>query len=147
MLLITHGNTPVTEPIWGVLTGSRNPREVLRSVFGHTSHTEFRTGQILNGEDVIAVIPTGRGKTVVYVLPCIMKPGLAVVISPLMMLMCDQVARLQGYGINTCYYNTLLSDSERRNILHNLKQPNCQYQLVFLSPEAVIRQFRKLLSH
>ena len=68
---------------------------------------------LLNGEKVIAIIPTGRGKTVVYVLPCIMKPGLAVVISPLMMLICDQVARLQGYGINTCYYNTLLSDCER----------------------------------
>ena len=101
MLSITRGNTPVTEPTylyisWGVLTGSRNPWEVLQSVFGHT---EFRTGQILNGEDAIAVIPTGGGRTVVYVLPCIMKPGLAVVISPLMMLMCDQVTRLQGYGI------------------------------------------------
>ena len=52
--------------------------------------------------------------------------------------MCDQVARLRGYGINTCYYNTLLSDCERQNILHNLKQPNCQYQFVFVSPEAVI---------
>ena len=84
---------------WGVLTGSRNSREVLQSVFGQT---ELRTGQIFNEEDVIAIIPTGGGKTVVYVLPCIMKPGLAVVISPLMMPMCDQVARLQGYGINTC---------------------------------------------
>ena len=78
----------------------------------------FRAGQILNGEDVISVIATGGGKTVAYVLPCIMKPGLAVVISPLrlMMLMCDQVARLRGYGINTSYYNTLLSDCERQNI-------------------------------
>lgn len=74
----------------------------------------------------------------VYALPCIMMPGLAVVISPLMMLMCDQVARLRGCGINTCYYNTMLSDNERQNILHNLKQPNCQYQFVFISPEAVI---------
>ena len=62
---------------------------------------------------MIIVIPTGGGKTAVYALPCIMKPGLAVVISPLMMLMCDQVARLREYGINTCYFNTLLSDSAR----------------------------------
>ena len=115
--------------------------------------SKFRTGQwnailkILNEEDVIAVIPTGGGKTVVYAFPCIMKPGLAVVISPLMMLMCEQVARLREYGINTCYYNTLLSDYERRNILHNLKEPNCQHQFVFVSPEAVIRQFPKLLGH
>ena len=148
MLSITHGNTPLTEQNYAFAgeysTGSRNPLEVLHSVFGHT---EFRPGQwnsiskILSGQDVIVVIPTGGGKTVVYALPCIMMPGLAVVISPLMMLMCDQVARLRGYGINTCYYNTLLSDNERRNILHNLidlKQPNCQYQFVFVSPEAVI---------
>ena len=115
--------------------------EVLHSVFGYA---EFSPGQLdsitksLSGQDVIAVIPTGGGKTVVYALPCIMKPGLAVVISPLMMLMCDQVVRLRGYGINTCYYNTLLTDNERRNILHNLKQPICQYQFVFVSPEAAI---------
>jgi len=96
--------------------------EVLHSVFGYA---EFRPGQldsitkILSGQDVIVVIPTGGGKTVVYALPCIMKPGLAVVISPLMMFMCDQVARLRGYGINTCYYNTLLTDNERQNILQN----------------------------
>ena len=118
-----------------------HPLEVLRSVFGHA---EFRPGQwtsiskILSGQDVIVVIPTGGGKIVVYALPCIMMPGLAVVISPLMMLMCDQVAKLRGYGINTCYYNTMLSDNERQNILLNLKQPNCQYQFVFVSPEAVI---------
>ncbi|KAJ7386902.1 hypothetical protein OS493_006936 [Desmophyllum pertusum] len=145
MLSITHGNTPLTEQHYAFAgeysTGSRNPLEVLHSVFGHT---EFRPGQwnsiskILSGKDVIVVIPTGGGKTVVYALPCIMMPGLAVVISPLIMLMCDQVARLRGCGINTCYYNTMLSDNERQNILHNLKQPNCQYQFVFISPEAVI---------
>ena len=92
--------------------------------------SKFRTCQwkgiskILNGEDVIAVIPTVGGKMVVYALPCTMKPGLALVISPLMMLMCDQVASLQGYGINAFYYITLLSGCERQNILHNLKQPN-----------------------
>lgn len=120
---------------------SRSPLEVLQTVFGHTS---FRPGQwnaiskILSGKDVVIVIPTGGGKTVVYALPCIMAPGLAIVISPVMMLMCDQVARLRRHGINTCYYNTLLSDDERQNILHNLKQPDCQYQFVFISPEAVI---------
>ena len=121
--------------------GSKSPLEVLQTVFGHTN---FRPGQwnaiskILSGKDVIVVIPTGGGKTVVYTLPCIMAPGLAIIISPILMLMCDQVARLRGYGINTCYYNTLLSDDDRKNILHNLKQPDCQYQFVFISPEAVI---------
>ena len=54
------------------------------------------------------------------------------------MLTCVQVTTLKGYGINTCYYNTLLSDDDRKNILHNLEQPDCQYQFLFISPEAVI---------
>lgn len=54
---------------------------------------------------------------------------------------------MQGYGINTCYYNTLLNDSERQYILHNLKEPNCQYQFVFVSPEAVVtEQFQSCLA-
>ena len=91
-------------------------------------------------KDVIVAIPTVGGKTVVYTLSCIMAPGLAIIISPILMLMCVQVARLTGYGINTCYYNTLLSDDDRKNILRTLEQPDCQYQFLFISPrpEAVI---------
>ena len=60
--------------------------------------------------------------------------------------MYDQVTRLQGYGINTCYYNTLLSDNDRQHILHNLMGPNCQYQFVYVSPEAVVtEQFQNCL--
>ena len=62
--------------------------------------------------------------------------------------MCDQVARLQKCGINTCYYNTLQDDSIRQNIIHNLKQEHCQYQFVFVSPEAVITDtFQSCLNH
>jgi superfamily II DNA helicase RecQ len=75
-----------------------------------------------------------------------MVPGLAIVVSPLLMLMCDQVARLRQHGINTCYYNTMLSEGQRKNILHDLRQPNCQYEFVFASPEAVIsEQFQSCL--
>lgn len=134
-------NCPVTGS--NVQFSLNTPLEILHKVFGHDS---FRQGQwesiehIMSGKDVIVVIPTGGGKTLIYTLPCILMPGLAVVVSPLMMLMCDQVSRLRSFGINTCYYNTLLSENERQNILHNLKQPDCQYQFVFVSPEAVISE-------
>lgn len=126
------------------------PLEVLQNVFGHDT---FRPGQqesiekIMSGKDVITVIPTGGGKTIVYVIPCILKAGIAVVVSPLMMLMCDQVARLRSLGINTCYFNTLITENEKRNILHNLQQPDCHYQFVFVSPEAVLSEtFQKCLN-
>ena len=119
---------------------NKSLKQVLQTVFGHY---DFKPGQeiaiqkLISGYDTIILIPTGWGKTVTYVLPCILTPGIAVVISPLLMLS-DQVARLQQLGINTCYYNTTLSDSERSHILHNLKQPDCQYQFVFVSPETVV---------
>ena len=102
---------------------------------------------LLSGKDTIVIIPTGGGKTITYVLPCIMTPCTAIVVSPLVMLMYDQVTRLQSHGINTCYYNTLLSDNERQHILHNMKEPSCQYQFVYVSPEAVVtEQFQNCLA-
>ena len=118
------------------------PKGVLRHVFGYT---DFRSGQedainaLLKGNDTIVVIPTGGGKTVVYAIPSIMKRGLSVVVSPLVMLMYDQVARLRQLGINTCYYNTLLSEEEKTFVLHNLVQAQCQYEFVFVSPEAILK--------
>ena len=117
--------------------------QVLQTVFGYQ---EFRPGQkhaikaLVSGQDTIVIIPTGGGKTVTYVLPCIMTPGIAIVVCPLIMLKQDQVMRLRALGINTCYFNTLLTESERENILHNLREPTCQYQFVFVSPEAIITE-------
>ena len=95
------GNPARPRPGENTAVGSKSPLEVLQTVFGHTN---FRPGQwnatskILSGKDVIVVIPTGVGKTVVYTLPCIMAPGLAIIISPILMLMCDQVQDLEGMG-------------------------------------------------
>ena len=66
--------------------------DILKSIFGYDS---FRPGQLTaiealaSGKDIIVVIPTGGGKTVTYILPCVMTPGTAIVISPLIMLMVD----------------------------------------------------------
>ena len=87
--------------------------QYLQTVFGYQ---EFRPGQkeaiesMLSGEDTVVIIPTGGGKTAIYILSCIMTSGLAFVVSPLIMLISDQVLRLQQCGINTCYYNTMLTD-------------------------------------
>lgn len=119
------------------------PQAVLEQMFGFES---FRPGQeeaiesLLNNKDTIAIVPTGGGKTLIYTIPCMMKKGLSVVISPLLILMYDQVARLRQLGVNTCYYNTLLEEQDRKSILHNLQQSDCQYEFVFVSPEAVLTE-------
>lgn len=78
-----------------------DPRDALKAVFGFD---DFRPGQrpvieaILAGEDVLAVMPTGAGKSLCFQLPALMRPGFAVVISPLIALMENQVALLQSFG-------------------------------------------------
>lgn len=133
----------------GQLSSNMTNLEILKTVFRYQN---FRPGQVaaiealVSGKDTIVIIPTGGGKTVTYVLPCMMTPGIAIVVCPLVMLMVDQVSRLRSLGINTCYYNTLLSESARENILHHLRESTCQYQFVFVSPEAVVTdQFQNCL--
>ena len=118
------------------------PEDVLKSVYGFET---FRPGQkeaiisMSDGNDTIVLIPTGEGKTVTFSIPSMMRPGgISIVVSPLIMLMYDQVARLREVGINTCYYNDLLSDAEKDFVLHNLQQPNCQYEFIFVSPESAL---------
>src|SRR5271165_7193107 len=81
----------------------------LQTIFGFA---EFRPGQaeivgtILDGRDVLAVMPTGSGKSLCYQLPAMMRSGLTVVVSPLIALMRNQVAQLRGYGIAAAALNS-----------------------------------------
>ena len=77
-------------------------QRTLRTTFGFE---EFRPGQseivaaVLEGRDVLAVTPTGSGKSLCYQLPALLRDSLTVVVSPLIALMRNQVAQLRGYGI------------------------------------------------
>ncbi|GGY54277.1 DNA helicase RecQ [Parvularcula lutaonensis] len=80
---------------------AEDPRETLREVFGFE---DFRPGQkpvvdaLLSGQNVLAVMPTGAGKSLCFQVPALMRPGFAVVVSPLIALMQNQVALLQSFG-------------------------------------------------
>ena len=106
----------------------------LERVFKHKS---LRFGQerviraALEGHDVLAVMPTGAGKSLTYQLPAISAAGLTIVVSPLIALMKDQVEGLQTRGVNAALLNSTLSDAEQRQSLASLER----LKLLFVSPE------------
>ena len=90
-------------------------RRVMAELFGFR---DFRPGQaeileaVLAGEDVLAVMPTGRGKSLCYQLPAVVRGGLTLVVSPLIALMRDQVSALQANGICLLYTSPSPRDVE-----------------------------------
>jgi ATP-dependent DNA helicase RecQ len=96
-------------------TGQPQLLSLLKQVFGYT---EFRPHQAeiirdaLGGRDVFALLPTGGGKSLCFQLPALARPGLTVVISPLIALMKDQVDQLQANGVAATFLNSSLSEKE-----------------------------------
>ncbi len=111
-------------------------REALRRTFGFA---DFRAGQddiisaILDGRDVLAVMPTGGGKSLCYQLPAILRDGLTVVVSPLIALMRNQVAQLQAYGIAAGALNSSNSRDEAAALLDAIS--NRRLRLLYVAPE------------
>src|ERR1700742_4827420 len=111
-------------------------QELLHRVFGFGS---FRPGQaeiietILDGRDVLAVMPTGSGKALCYQLPGLLRGGLTVVVSPLIALMRNQVAQLRGYGIAAAALNSSNDPSENRAALDAIARG--ELRLVYVAPE------------
>ena len=124
--------------------GLARARTLLAERFGHAG---FRVSQLkvlgplLAGRSVLAVLPTGAGKSLCYQLPALMSPGLTLVISPLISLMQDQVGALRRRGIAAAYLNSLLSVDERRVILDATIAGSLT--LLYVAPErlgALVRQ-------
>lgn len=110
--------------------------EVMRTVFGFS---EFRSGQeavlqdILQQKDVMVVMPTGGGKSLLYQLPAVLRKGTVLVISPLISLMQDQVASLRQRNIAAAFINSSLSGEEKRMATQAMEAG--RYRLVYVSPE------------
>jgi ATP-dependent DNA helicase RecQ len=100
--------------------GLARARHLLRARFDHAAFrvAQLRVlGPLLTGRSVLAVLPTGAGKSLCYQLPALMADGLTLVVSPLISLMQDQVAALRRRGIAAAYLNSLLAPEERRTTL------------------------------
>ena len=109
---------------------------LLRSVFGFAS---FRDGQaeiietILAGRDVLAIMPTGSGKSLCYQLPALLTGGVTIVISPLIALMRNQVAQLRSYGIAAAALNSANGFAENRATIEQIGRG--ELRLAYIAPE------------
>src|SRR5258708_6398930 len=115
-------------------------RSCLETVFGFAS---FRPGQeevvqaVLDGADVLAVMPTGSGKSLCYQLPALLRPGLTVVVSPLISLMRDQVGQLREYGVEAASLNSTNDPAENARIHQQLRAG--KLRLLYVAPERIGR--------
>ena len=115
---------------------SLKPLDILTKHYGYTS---FRRGQediinsIINRNDVLAIMPTGGGKSICYQVPALLLDGITLVISPLISLMKDQVDALKTMGINAAYINSSLSSKDFNEILENIR--NDEYKIIYVAPE------------
>lgn len=113
---------------------------LLKETFGHES---FRGDQeavirrVLSGGHALAMMPTGMGKSLCYQLPAVAQDGLALVISPLIALMKDQVTAAKAKGLKCAFINSSLDTGERKS--HYRRLANCEFELLYVTPE----RFRK----
>ena len=125
--------------------GLSRARELLGERFGHASfrvHQLKVLGPLLAGRSVLAVLPTGAGKSLCYQLPALMARGLTLVVSPLISLMQDQVTALRRRAIPAAYLNSLLSVGERRAILDAALSGSLA--LLYCAPERLGSLVRRL---
>ena len=117
-------------------------------------YTAFRPLQhdsmsaILEGRDSVTVLPTGGGKSLCFQAPALLRPGVAVVVSPLISLMKDQVDTLVGNGVPAALFNSSLSLDEKDDVVAGLRAG--RYRLLYVSPERLVGEgsetFLSLLS-
>jgi ATP-dependent DNA helicase RecQ len=111
-------------------------QDTLSRYWGFTSFRPLQReamGAILEGRDSLVVLPTGGGKSLCFQAPALVRPGLALVVSPLISLMKDQVDTLVGNGVPAACYNSTLSADDKRRVTAGLLEG--RYRLLYVSPE------------
>ncbi|MBS6711517.1 MAG: DNA helicase RecQ [Ruminococcus sp.] len=113
-----------------------NAIETLKTYFGYDT---FREGQekiveaILTNRDVLAIMPTGAGKSICYQIPALILPGITLVISPLISLMQDQVKALNDAGIHAAFINSSLTENQISKALY--LAASGRYKIIYVAPE------------
>ncbi len=116
-------------------------KESLKEIFGYS---QFRGDQervirnLLNGKNTFVIMPTGAGKSLCYQLPAMVRDGLAIVISPLIALMKNQVDQMNAYGVNARFLNSTLSKGEITRLKRDCM--NGDVKLLYVAPESLNKE-------
>jgi ATP-dependent DNA helicase RecQ len=123
-----------------------SPREILHRIFGFPDfrgHQESIISDVCAGRDVLAIMPTGAGKSLCYQIPALVRPGCALVISPLIALMTDQVRALRANGVNAGALNSQSDDADLT--IRALRDG--KLDLLYVAPErAAMEGFRTMVA-
>ena len=115
--------------------------QVLKNYYGFDS---FRVPQediiqdLMTGQDLLVLMPTGGGKSICYQIPALLRDGVGIIVSPLIALMEDQVAAMKLQGIRAAYYNSSQSSAEARQVLAQLH--NNEIDLLYIAPERLVSE-------
>ena len=114
-------------------------RAILRRTFGHADFRGLQApviSEILAGRSAMAVLPTGGGKSVCYQIPSLIRPGLGLVVSPLIALMTDQVAGLQQSGVAAARLDSNIDPEEKAQTWRRIEAG--ELDILYLSPEGLM---------
>ncbi len=128
---------------------SKAPEKILNTVFGYDGFLENQREiieTVLEGKDVFALMPTGGGKSLCYQIPAMLAPGIAIVVSPLIALMEDQVKGLRQYGVRAAYLNSSLSFDEAQDVRRRAVEGGLD--ILYVAPERLLTDnFRHFLGN
>ena len=116
-----------------------SPQKTLQEVFGYSAFRPWQEAiveTLIGGQNAFVLMPTGGGKSLCYQIPALHREGVAIVVSPLISLMKDQVDALQANGVRAAFYNSSLRAEESRQVLARLH--NGQLDLLYVAPERLL---------
>ncbi|WP_100640686.1 DNA helicase RecQ [Marinobacter salexigens] len=129
-------------------TSGRSPEQVLHEVFGYESFRPLQGDiihELISGGDALVLMPTGGGKSLCYQVPALVRSGTAVVISPLIALMQDQVAALRELGVKAAFLNSTMDFEQARATEYALSTG--ELDLLYCAPERLIQPRTLQLLH
>lgn len=123
------------------MTAAATPLSVLQTTFGYSAfrgHQADVIEHVVAGGDALVLMPTGSGKSLCFQVPALTREGVAVVVSPLIALMQDQVSALEELGIRAAFLNSTQSPAEAAAVEHAVR--NSALDLVYVAPERLLTE-------